>query len=96
LAQHLEAAKNALKKRTWEGHEETARVHLVPMLGHLKLSFHDLRHACATLHFSKGVHPKVVQELLGHATINITLDTYSHVLPGMGGAAASAMDDALD
>src|ERR671910_3365014 len=50
----------------------------------------------ANLHLSKGVHPKVVQELLGHATITITLDTYSHVLPGMGDAAASAMNDALD
>jgi integrase len=38
----------------------------------------------------------VVQELLEHATINITLDTYSHVLPEMGNAAASAMNDALD
>ena len=59
------------------------------------IRFHDLRHTCATLLFSQDVHPKVVQELLGHATINITLDTYSHVLPGMGDAAASAMDDAL-
>ena len=42
----------------------------------------------ATLLLSKGVHPKVVQELLGHATINITLDTYSHVLPELGDAAA--------
>ena len=50
----------------------------------------------ANLHLSKGVHPKVVQELLGHATITITLDTYSHVLPGMGDAAASAMNDALN
>ena len=59
------------------------------------MRFHDLRHTCATLLLSKGVHPKIVQELLGHATINITLDTYSHVLPGIGDAAASAMDDAL-
>jgi site-specific recombinase XerD len=44
---------------------------------------------------SKGVHPKIVQELLGHATINITLDTYSHILPGIGDAAASTMDDVL-
>ena len=42
----------------------------------------------ATLLLSKGVHPKVVQELLGHATINIALDTYSHVLPELGDAAA--------
>lgn len=57
--------------------------------------FHDLRHTCATLLLKKGVHPKLVQELLGHATISITLDTYSHVLPGMGDQAADAMDDAL-
>jgi integrase len=41
------------------------------------------------------VHPKLVQELLGHTTISITLDTYSHVLPGMGDAAAGAMDEEL-
>jgi integrase len=44
---------------------------------------------------SKGVHAKFVQELLGHATIAVTLDTYSHVLPGMGNQAANAMEDAL-
>ena len=57
--------------------------------------FHDLRHTCATLLLKKGVHPKLVQELLGHATISITLDTYSHVLPGMGDAAVGAMDEEL-
>jgi integrase len=57
--------------------------------------FHDLRHTCATLLLSQGVHPKFVQELLGHATISITLDTYSHVLPGMGDRTAAAMDHAL-
>jgi integrase len=60
-----------------------------------KTRFHDLRHACATLLLSRSVHPRIVQELLGHATISITLDTYSHVLPGMGDQAADAMDDAL-
>ena len=59
------------------------------------IRFHDLRHTCATLLLSKGVHPKVVQELLGHSSIEITLDTYSHVLPSMGSAAADAMDDDL-
>jgi integrase len=44
---------------------------------------------------SRGVHAKFVQELLGHATKAITLDTYSHVLPGMGGGTAEAMDEAL-
>jgi integrase len=57
--------------------------------------FHDLRHTCATLLLSKGFHPKIVQELLGHATVSITLDTYSHVLPNMQGEAASAMESAL-
>ena len=56
---------------------------------------HDLRHTCATLLLSKGVHPKFVQELLGHATISITLDTYSHVLPGMGGQTTAAMEEVL-
>jgi integrase len=43
----------------------------------------------------KNVHPKFVQELLGHATIAITLDTYSHVLPGMGDQTVAAMESAL-
>jgi len=60
-----------------------------------KTRFHDLRHTCATLLLSEGVHPKFVQELLGHATISITLDTYSHVLPGMGDQTATAMERAL-
>jgi integrase len=47
-----------------------------------KIRFHDLRHTCATLLLSRNVHPKFVQELLGHANIAITLDTYSHVIPG--------------
>jgi integrase len=47
------------------------------------IRFHDLRHSAATLLLSEGVHPKVVQELLGHSTISITLDVYSHVLPSM-------------
>ncbi|MBX6764679.1 site-specific integrase [Rubrobacter taiwanensis] len=56
---------------------------------------HDLRHTCATILLKVGQHPKYVQELLGHANIGITLDTYSHVLPGMGDGLADAMDDAL-
>ena len=56
---------------------------------------YDLRHTCATLLLSRNVHPKYVQELLGHASIAQTLDTYSHVLPGMGGRITSAMEDAL-
>ena len=59
------------------------------------IRFHDLRRTCATLLLTKGVHPKVVSELLGHSSIAITLDTYSHVIPGLGDAPASAMKDAL-
>jgi integrase len=59
------------------------------------IRFHDLRHTCATLPLTKGVHPKIVSEMLGHASVAITLDTYSHVIPGMQDAAASAMEDAL-
>ncbi len=55
------------------------------------IRFHDLRHTCATILLSRGVHAKLVQELLGHATISITLDTYSHVLPGMDDGLADAM-----
>jgi integrase len=45
--------------------------------------FHDMRHTFATLMLTSKEHAKVVQEMLGHATISITLDTYSHVLPDM-------------
>jgi integrase len=47
------------------------------------IRLHDLRHTCATLALSAGVHPKVVQERLGHSSVNITLDTYSHVVKGL-------------
>jgi integrase len=57
--------------------------------------FHDLRHTCATLLLRQGVHVKFVQELLGHGDVSLTLNTYSHVLPDMGDAAAGAMDEAL-
>ena len=55
--------------------------------------FHDLRHAHATLMLQQGVHPKIVSERLGHASIGITLDTYSHVLPSMQQEAADAFDE---
>lgn len=47
------------------------------------IRFHDLRHTHATLLLEQGVHPKVVQERLGHASIKMTMDIYSHVMPGM-------------
>ena len=59
------------------------------------IRLHDLRHTCATILLMAGKHPKYVQELLGHASISITLDTYSHVIEGMDGGLGDAMDDAL-
>lgn len=56
------------------------------------LRFHDLRHTCATLLLLEGVHPKIVSEMLGHASVVITLQTYSHVLPDMQKQATEAMD----
>jgi len=59
------------------------------------LLFYDPRHTCASILLIAGKHPKFVQELLGHASISITLDTYSHVIEGMDGGVADAMDEAL-
>lgn len=65
------------------------------MLKEAKISesfrYHDLRHTHATLLLVQGVNPKIVQERLGHTTINMTLDTYSHLLPNMQSAAADAL-----
>jgi integrase len=75
------------------------RRHFKPLLERAGLPrstrLHDLRHTCATLLLSRGVHPKLVQELLGHATVAMTLDRYSHVLPSMSDQTALAMDAAL-
>jgi integrase len=60
-----------------------------------EIRFHDLRHTAATLLLSKGVHVKLVSEMLGHSTITLTLDTYSHLIPAMHGDAAAAMDAVL-
>ena len=59
------------------------------------IRFHDLRHTCATLLLSRGHHPKLVQELLGHSSVAMTLDRYSHVMPGMSDRTATAMEAAL-
>ena len=57
--------------------------------------FHDLRHACASLLLAQGVAPRVVMETLGHSQISLTLNTYSHVIPALGRAAADEMDAVL-
>ncbi len=68
---------------------------LLERAGLSRARFHDLRHTCATLLLSKNVNPKIVSEMLGHANIAITLDTYSHVLPTMQEGAVRALEDAL-
>ena len=65
-------------------------------IGLAKLRFHDLRHTSATMMLSAGVNPKIVSERLGHATVSITLDIYSHVLPDMQRAAAETLDGFLN
>jgi integrase len=60
-----------------------------------RVRFHDLRHTAATLLLGRAVHPKIVSEMLGHSTVAITLDLYSHVTPTMQREAAAAMDELL-
>jgi integrase len=60
-----------------------------------RIRFHDLRHTAATLMLGRGVHPKIVSEMLGHSTVTITLDLYSHVTPTMQQQAADGLDDLL-
>lgn len=71
------------------------RRHFLPLLekaGLERVRFHDLRHTTATLMLRRNVHPKVVQELLGHARISTTLDTYSHAIPTMQSGALRALE----
>ncbi len=60
-----------------------------------RIRFHDLRHTHAKELLSSGVHPKVAQKRLGHSSVGITLDLYSHVLPGMQEDAAAKVDAAI-
>ena len=69
-----------------------AWVKLVKRIGLEGIRLHDARHTHASLMLKQGVHPKVVQERLGHATISTTLDLYSHVAPGLQQAAAEGFD----
>ena len=66
-----------------------------PQAGLQDIRFHDLRHSAATLLLGEGVHPKVVQELLGHSNISMTMDVYSHVPPSMQEDAISRLNMVL-
>jgi integrase len=66
-----------------------------PLLKHAGLPdihFHALRHTAASILLTEGVHPKIVQERLGHATVGVTMDIYSHVMPGLQRNAANRLD----
>ena len=78
---------NNLKKRYFKPILEAA--------GLPDMRLDDLRHTAATLRLVNGEHPKVVQEMLGHASITLTMDTYSHVLPGMQEESAARLDRLL-
>lgn len=72
--------------------------HFKPIVSSLSmedLRIYDLRHTCATLLLQAGENPKVVSDLLGHASVTLTLDTYSHVQPGMKEAACAKLQDIL-
>jgi integrase len=59
------------------------------------LRFHNLRHTAASLLVAENVHPKIVSDLLGHASVRMTLDIYSHLMPALHAVAADAFDRAL-
>jgi integrase len=69
---------------------------LIASAGVPTIRFHDLRHTCATLLLGQGVHPKVVQERLGHADIAMTMNLYSHVTADMQRTAADQLDAAIE
>ncbi|MFC1958514.1 tyrosine-type recombinase/integrase [Chloroflexota bacterium] len=64
----------------------------VRKIGLRGIRLHDARHSHASLMLKQGVHPKIVQERLGHSNIQLTLDTYSHIVPGLQEAAAMNFD----
>ena len=85
-----------LDGRPWRPDTVThAFADLVKRAGLPHIRLHDLRHTHATLMMEQGTNPKVVSERLGHASVAITLDTYSHVTPGLQEAAALRFDEAL-
>lgn len=86
-------AASDLNKRHWRPLVEKAE--LGPKPGEQRLRFHDLRHTFATLSLQAGVNVKVISAALGHSNTAITLDTYSHVLPGMDDQAAEVLAGAL-
>ncbi len=70
--------------------QETLAKHGFP-----KMRFHDLRHSCVSILLAQGVHPRIVADIAGHSTVNLTLNVYAHALPGMTDDALSRLDRVL-
>ncbi|MFC1912947.1 tyrosine-type recombinase/integrase [Chloroflexota bacterium] len=68
---------------------------LVARAGIEAIHFHDARHTHTSLLLKKGTHPKIIQERLGHSLIVVTIDTYSHITPGLQEAVAQKFDEAF-
>lgn len=80
-------ATTRLGRRAKPGATKLPKEHRPPTI-----TLHTLRHTCASLLLAQGVHPKVVQEMLGHSSVSITMDLYSHVTPSLQGEAAQRLD----
>lgn len=68
---------------------------LLEAAGLPKMRYHDLRHSCASLLLELGEHPKIVQEILGHSSIGITMDLYSHVSPQLQRRSMDRLDELI-
>jgi len=75
------------------GHVRHALHRALAAVGHAPIRVHDLRHTCASYYLHRDTHPKKVQELLGHASITLTLNTYSHLIPGTHREIAHLVED---
>jgi integrase len=79
-------------------HRSVTHSHYKPALkraGIPEMRFHDLRHSCSTFLLLQGIHPKVVSEMLGHSSVSITLDVYTHVTATVQRQAAATLDRLL-
>jgi len=87
-----EGARRAVR-RAWINDCAAVEEKALETTGLARMRPYDLRHSAATLLLAAGEHPKIVAELLGHAKVTLTLDTYSHVVPGMLDQPAQRMED---
>lgn len=86
---------NALGGPLDPSHQTAVFKEVVARIGLPAMRFHDLRHTAATLMLGGGIHPKIVSEMLGHSTVTLTLDVYSHYIPVLHDQAAATMDALL-